>query len=264
MSVGPDRVRERVAQLAGGLSENQLVLLERMATALTVPVTIERYDSDLVDDDFSEALSNFLLLHHAIHEEPLNKAAFEYVLKGCAEVGGKTARLNEHRGSATWDVQVDDSRWSLKTEAAKGMSRTTLKIEKLMEARWIRECTNPAKCAAAVQVEVPKHMSGYDRILALRAFRQDDGAVRYDLVEPPMSVLRNSLGKIPSSAFTKEGSKESYGANAETESGERIFRILLDSSVEKIRLWFNIKRCIRHGSWTVLPSQVQDAAGSSD
>jgi hypothetical protein len=133
------------------LNDQQLVLLERMAEALTVPVDVIRPASEVGDNAFANTMTNFLLMHHAIHEEPLNKAAFEYVLKACAEAAGRTAELNPHRGSATWDVRILHERWSLKTEAALGMSKSTVKVEKLMEARWIRECTNPAKCANAVR-----------------------------------------------------------------------------------------------------------------
>jgi len=202
----------------------KLKLLERMAEALLVPIQVDRQPSDLVDDTFAGVLSNFLLVHHAIHEEPLNKAAFEYVVKGCALAGGHHAELNAHRGSGTWDIRVGSVKWSLKTEAAKGMSPNTFKIEKLMEARWIRGCTNPAKCAAAVRSEIPEHLNGYDRILALRAFMKPDATIRYDLIEPPIALLRDRLANMPVDSFTKEGSKESYGANVVTDAGDRIFR----------------------------------------
>lgn len=240
MTKRPD-FQSRLEQLTDRLNDQQITLLERMAEALTVPVQVDRPLSDLV-------------------EEPLNKTAFEYVLKACTEASGKKSELNPNRGSATWDVRVGAERWSLKTEVARGMSRSTVKIEKLMEARWIRDCTNPAKCAAAVRREVPRHMDGYDRIAILRAFRLAADHIRYDLVEPSVCLIRENLSSISSDQFTKEGAKESYGANTETEDGQRIFRILLDSSVEKIRIWFNVAQCVQHGSWTLKPNAVQRAA----
>jgi Type II site-specific deoxyribonuclease len=242
------------------LTPRRRALLLRMAEALTVPADVVRYDSDLVDDAFSETLANSLLLHHAIHEEPLNKESFEYVMKGCAEAAGHEAELNPGRGTATWDVMVDGVRWSLKTEAARGISLGTVKIEKLMEARWIRECTNPAKCAAAVSTQIPAHMAGYDRILVLRAFRLAGGGMRYDLVEPPVELILQKLSAVPASVFTKEGAKESYGASIDDAYGGRIFRILLDSSVEKIRIWFSVGHCRPHGSWTVKSADIQQLA----
>jgi hypothetical protein len=254
-----DEVPEALARAATHLTPRQQLLLLRMADALAVPVAVETRQSDLVDSAFAETLANFLLLHHAIHEEPLNKAAFEHVLKACAEAAGHVAEQNVHRGTATWDVKVDNTRWSLKTEAALRMSVDKVRIEKLMEARWIRECTNPAKCAAAVRREIPAHMTGYDRILMLRAFRHPEQTVRYDLIEPPRRMLLDYLKNAPPDVFTKEGAKESYGADFLDVNGERAFRLLLDSSVEKVRVWFSADHCIHHGSWTVTPSTVREA-----
>jgi hypothetical protein len=36
-----------------------------------------------------------------------------------------------------------------------------------------------------------------------------------------------------------------------SEDGTRILRILLDSSVEKVRIWFEAAHAIQHGSWQV-------------
>ena len=252
------------ASVLARLTPRRRALLLRMAEALTVPADVVRYDSDLVDDAFAETLANSLLLHHAIHEEPLNKESFEYVMKGCAQASGKVAELNPGRGTATWDLRIDGAGWSLKTEAARGISPGTVKIEKLMEARWIRECSNPAKCAAAVRNHVPAHMAGYDRILVLRAFRLNGGGIRYDLVEPPVAAIMDELSVVSSSVFTKEGAKESYGASIDDVDGSRIFRILLDSSVEKIRIWFNVAHCRMHGSWTVKSADIQQLTGSSE
>ena len=119
-----------------------------------------RYDSDLVDDAFAETLTNSLRLHHVIHQESLNKNSFAHIMKGCAEASGKTAEPSPGQGTATWDLRIDGAGWSLKTEAARGISPDTVRIEKLMEARWIRECTNPALCAAAVRTHIPAYMAG--------------------------------------------------------------------------------------------------------
>ena len=229
---------------------------------LIVHVDVVRYDSDLVDDAFGETLANSLRLHHAVHEEPLNKKSFEHVMKGCAEASGKTVELNPDHGTATWDLRIGGAGWSLKTDAARGISPGMVKIEKLMEARWIRECTNPAECAAAVRTHVSAHLAGYDRILVLRAFRLDGGGMRYDLVEPPVTVILDKLSAVSPSVFTKEGAKVSYGASIDDAAGSRIFRILLDSSVEKVRIWFSVAHCRMHGSWTVKSADIQQFAAA--
>ncbi len=75
--------------------------------------------------------------------------------------------------------------------------------------------------------------------------------MRYVLTEPPKDTINDAFSAIDLDAFTKEGSKESYGANVYAVDGSRVFRVLLDSSVEKVRLWFSADHCIEHASWRV-------------
>lgn len=125
-----------------------------------------------------------------------------------------------------------------------------------MEARWIRECTNPAKCAAAVRVHVPAHMQDHERMIILRA-RQDASArvTSYELLELPKPELLRLSEALPD-WFTKEGSKESYGADVVDDEGDKVCRVLLDSSVEKVRIWFRTAKAINHGRWVVHRPEV--------
>ena len=251
------RIRHEIASLVASLSDTQVGLLLRMAEAMRVPVEVDRPEhSDLVDDHFSEALGNFLLLHHAIHVEPLNKAGFEYMFLACSEAAGRAARRNTATGSASYDVEADGVRWSLKTEAGRRPSQTVVRIEKFMEARWIRECTNPAKCASAVRLHVPGHMGDYERMLILRATQDENARITtYQLLELPKAELMR-LSEAQPGWFTKEGSKESYGADVMDADGDRVFRILLDSSVEKVRVWFRITKAVNHGRWVIQRPEV--------
>jgi hypothetical protein len=183
-------------------------------------------------------------------------------MKSCAEAAGKTAELNPGQGTGRWDLRIGGTGWSLKTEAARNISPGTVKMEKLMETRWIRDCTDPAKCAAAVRTHVPAHMAGYDRIIVLRAFRLEDREIRYDLVEPPLAVILEKLSAVSPSVFTKAVAMESYGASVDDVDGSRIFRVLLDSSAEKIRIWFSVAYCRMHGSWTVKFADIQQLAAT--
>lgn len=252
-----EHIRQQISDLVASLSDTQVTLLLRMAQAMRVPVTVVRStDSDIVDDHFSEALANFLLLHHAIHVEPLNKAAFEYMFLACSEAAERPGRRNTATGSASYDVEADGVRWSLKTEAGKRSSQKLVRIEKFMEARWIRECTNPAKCASAVRQHVPAHMADYERMLILRATQDATGRVTtYDLLELPKTELMK-LEQAETAWFTKEGRKESYGADILDAERNRVFRILLDSSVEKVRIWFNVAKAVNHGRWVVQRPEV--------
>jgi hypothetical protein len=218
---------------------------------------VVRYDSDLVDDAFAETLANSLLLHHAIHEEPLSKGSFKYVMKSCAEASGKIAELNQGKGAATWDLRVGGAGWSLKTECTPGISQGVVRVEKLMESHWIRECTDPEKCAEAVRTYVPAHMVDCDRIIVLRALPLEGQEIRYELVELPLAMILEKLSAICPSVFTKKDAMASYNANIDDTDGSRIFRILLDLSAEKIRIWFSMAYCRMHGSWNVKSANIQ-------
>lgn len=242
----------RLADTLMELTENQLRMVASVVQALGVPVEFyQESNSDLVDDQFAEIVSNFLALHHALHEESFSKRPFEYLLKQCLIAQGHQARLNPSPGDSTFDVEGAGFRWSLKTEAALGISKAQVKVEKLMEARWVRECQAPEECAKEVRTRLPRHMDGYDRILVLRAFSQADSTI-YKLEEIPKGLLVETLSAASPGMFEKKGKAKSFGADFYWHNeSTKAFRILLDSSVEKIRLWFSTKHCIHHGTWVV-------------
>jgi hypothetical protein len=252
--------RDRIITMLDSLSDSQLELLRAMAAAMAdgkVRVSIDP-ESDLVTPEFSDAFANFVLLHHAIYQGPLSKEAFEYVFSVANETAGRAAVRNTLRGSNTHDVAIDGVKWSLKTEAGRDTRPNKVRIEKWMEARWIRECTNPAECAMAMQ-RVVDHMADYQRIAVLQAeVSRNQSSTHYRLFELPHAAI-SSLTSLHHSAFKKEGSKRSYGADLLATSGSRVFRILLDSSVEKVRIWFDAANCTLHGSWEVMHAPKADS-----
>jgi hypothetical protein len=254
-----DALRQEIVSGLRKLTSNQLRMVSSVVQSLQIPIEYTAAaSSDLVDSQFAEVISNFLVLHHALHEEALNKKPFEYVLKQCLLAQGNDARLNPAPGESAYDVEGKGIRWSLKTEAAKGISPATVKIEKFMEARWVREATTPELCSAQVRTKIPSHMQGYDRILVLRAFQRIDGMV-YQLEEIPKSRLMECFLTATPALFERKGKSPSFGADFYlNDSTLRVFRVLLDSSVEKIRLWYSYQHCIHHGTWRV-PMKISGA-----
>jgi hypothetical protein len=255
MSIERERVTKEIVRGLEVLSVRQLETLASVADSLSRPVQFIQGDGeDIVDQDFADQMSDLLNLHHAIHEEPLSKKPFEYVMKRCLIAQGHNeADLNPAPGESAYDVFGNGERWSLKTEAAKSFSNTQVKIEKLSEARWVREATTAERCASEVSERLPQHMNGYDRILVLRAQTRPDSFV-YTLEEVPKKVLLDCFTSATPEKFakTKRGKNPgiSFGADfSHPVNGDKMFRILLDSSVEKVRIWYQTKYCIRHGSW---------------
>ena len=238
------------------LRPSQLGLLVRMAAALGRPVDVWRDpNSDICNQQFAEAAGNFLALHHGTHDERLNKKGFEFLFKFASEATGRMAILNKNTTDAAEDIRVDGVSFSLKTQADKAIKKSAIYIQKLMEARWIRECKTRADFARQTQAKVADHLSRYGRIMVLRGFPASKGIISYDLVEIPKALLMR-VKALRASDFSK---RNSYGSSgAEVSDGKGVaFRILLDGSVEKVRI-FNLRvdRCRIHGAWKIsLPNE---------
>ena len=146
--------------------------------------------SDIVTAEFARNFRTRLQLHHATHEEVFKKKTFEFAFKAASIVAGRTAEMNQNVISAGYDVRVDGVRYSLKTESGKRLSKTHIKISKLMEARWIRECRTGEDYLANM-AKVVRHFSHYDRVVVLRSchIRVPFRGVRYDLWEIPHALL---------------------------------------------------------------------------
>jgi len=219
--------------------------------------------SDIVSQAFSVAFSNYLLLHHAIHEERLNKKSFEYIFKYSCEAAGRDVRLNFHSIDSAEDMAVDGIKFSLKTQADAAIKPGAIYIQKLMEARWIRECVTAEDFARETRNRVTDHLGGYEKILVLRAFEPDPDHVKYELVEIPRDLLLRVRG-LSAADF---GARNKYGSSGAdvTDKRGRAFRILLDGSVEKVRI-FNLRtdRCVVHATWTIQRPAPKLPKGSSE
>lgn len=257
MAEDRDQILNEITTGLDHLTQRQLQTVAAMVKSLHIPVEFMPGEgSNIVDQRFADEMSNLLSLHHSNHESPLNKKPFEYAMKQCLIAQGYLeSDLNPRPGESAYDVYGNNERWSLKTEAAKSLSRNQVKIEKLSEARWVRDAETPEACATEVRQRLPHHMAGYDRILVLRAETQPDRFV-YTLEEVPKSLLEQAILSAEPGMFNKtdRGTKKgiSFGADFfHPDNHNILFRMLLDNSVEKVRVWFQVKYCIHHGTWIV-------------
>lgn len=209
-------------------------------------------DTDIVAPEFAKNFKTRLQLHHATHEEVFKKKTFEFAFKAACIVSGKKAEMDENVTNPGYDVLVDQVRYSLKTEAGSHLNETHIKISKLMEARWIRDCRTGADFHAGMK-RILKHFTHYDRVLILRAFRITDPfeGVRYDLLEIPLDLLKLLKTLKPTDFSLRK--KDSGTSTAEVKSGGlTAFRIRLDGSVEKVTIErLPVSECRRHATWTV-------------
>jgi hypothetical protein len=221
-----------------------------MAQAMTVEIeSALNPTSDIFTPELAEAFSNQLLLHHATHEEKLNKKAFEYVLKYAFEAVGTKAYIDADPTHPGADIVADGVSFSLKTQADAAVTRSGIYIQKLMEARWIRDFDGARLAEEAVR-RITAHLSSYQRILVLRAYDEGRRRICYEVQEIPKAVLL-LVGDLTAGDFSPKSRYGSSGADVRDEAGV-VFRVLLDGSVEKVRI-FNLRtsRCFRHGEWKI-------------
>lgn len=238
---------------AAGLGPGQLQLLRSMADALGADLKQWRSpDSDLVTDGFADYFGNRLLLHHAVSDEKFKKKTFEYALVAAARHDGRSADLSGHATVAGADVRLDaGERWSLKTEASASINPTMVTISKFSEARWIRDCRTRQDFHREALRRVGAHLEEYDRVAILRG-RDVSGAVRYDLLEIPIELLRRLSTLLPDDFGERKQDSGSSAADVLDVDGSRAYRLALDGSVEKVTVRsLPINKCIHHGYWEI-------------
>jgi hypothetical protein len=234
-----------------GLTESQQAILLEMATCLLREVRCQvDPSSDIVTPLFRENIANRLLLHHATNEELFKKKPFEYAFKAACEADGKNASIVDSQTNPGADVIVNGTKFSLKSEAAAGISATHITISKLMEARWIRECATNDDFARETRARVGRHLREYERVLMLRASTTGGRNVVYELVEIP----RDLLLAVESVRPTDFGTRTRNGSNSATirYNGVDAFTLRLDGSVEKVTVSRLAKRlCRAHATWVI-------------
>ena len=163
--------KKRLLGKIATLDDSTCEVLETIVAGLSYQVqeTIAKY-TDIAMPAFAKNFKTRLQLHHATHEEVFKKKTFEYAFKAGCIVAGKKSEMDPNVTSAGYDVVVDGVRYSLKTEAGASMSPQYIKISKLMEARWIRECRTGKDFLRGTK-HIMDHFTHYDRVLIVRAFK---------------------------------------------------------------------------------------------
>ena len=215
--------------------------------------------SDIVTPTFASSFLTRLKLFHAVHDgdQVLQKKPFEFAFRAASQADNKEAEITSSPTNPGPDVRVDETKYSLKTEAAQSIKRNHITISKLMESAWTKDCTSLEDFHAGL-FRITDHLRSYDRILTLRAFgRLSKGEVRYDLVEIPTDLLL-LIGESDVSEFgpiTRAG-----GTTLPVKFREEpAFRAVFDGSDQKITIR-NLRTalCLRHASWSLLGGGGQD------
>lgn len=237
-----DRVRA-LAETVTTLRDDQLNRIEWIVAALVRPIEALRLEtSDLVSAGLLNEFGDILKMHHAGSSEPFTKDKFEYALVTSSIHCGRKAFKNP-RGNAGADVVIDGVRYSLKTQADKGIKSHVLHISKFMElgkGEWD---------LPVLRDRFLHHMEGYDRICSLRAFNEGANWT-YELVEIPKALfLKAAKGELTICDDSRQTPKPGYCTV--TEKDAVLFRLYFDGGTErKLQIKDIAKnRCVVHAEW---------------
>lgn len=208
--------------------------------------------SDFASDAFAQALGDLLLIHHTLSRESFSKDKFEHGLETALRRVGVPASLAA-KGNPGHDITVRDERWSLKTQADRGIKPDRIHISKFMElgkGQWVAESD-----LAGLRDRMFAHMQGYDRIFTLRTLSAATASARdpfhrYELVEIPKALLLRAAGV---DCVMRHDSKQTPkpGSCTVAEHGEVLFELYFDGGTErKLQVRHLAKSaCHVHATW---------------
>lgn len=208
--------------------------------------------SDFASEAFAQTFGDLLLIHHALSRESFSKDKFEHGLETVLRRVGIPAWLAA-KGNPGHDITVRDERWSLKTQADRGIKPDRIHISKFMElgrGRWVTEAD-----LAGLRDRMFAHMQGYDRIFTLRTLSAARAAAgdpfhHYELVEIPKALLLRAAG-VDCVMRQDSGQTPKPGSCTVTENGEVLFELYFDGGTErKLQVRHLAKSACRvHATW---------------
>jgi Type II site-specific deoxyribonuclease len=247
---GEDELLKKILALSESQREWITSLIDRFAHALEASALA---DSDIASEQFLREFGDTLRIHHSLSAEPFTKDKFEHALVRVMNRLGRQAELS-NRGNRGHDLTIDETRFSLKTQADRSMKVGTLHISKFMELG--RGAWEDEEDLASLRDEFLRHMQAYDRILSLRAFRPGafDGSQRwvYELVEIPKPLFElASTGTIVMQHGSRQNPKPGY-CTVTDKLGAVLYQLYFDGGTERKLQIKSIRkdRCVVHATWS--------------
>lgn len=244
-----ERIRH-VASLLPGLTESQLRWLEEIANQFKRPHTFEfERNSDIVSECMVQEIGDALRLHHCFSKESFSKDKFEYLMERSAQICGFEAELAP-KGNPGHDITMRGQRFSLKTQANKGISRRYAHISKFMElgkGAW----SDKDEDLIGLRDQFFAHMTHYERVLMLRALSKAPADWEYELLEIPKELLeRAKNGSLDMMHDSPQMPKPGY-CHVTDVAGELLFQLYFDGGGERKLQIRNIDlaTCIVHARW---------------
>ncbi|MCY3941416.1 MAG: hypothetical protein OXG29_10110 [Gammaproteobacteria bacterium] len=203
------------------------------------------------EPDWIEYFGLALSVHHAATTEPLGLSSFETVFRNACEhlhwpidpPGSRTQRFVD---LVVRSRSGKRRRLSLKSTAARNLSRSALHISKLTEAAWIQDVRTARDRRARTLELFRQYREAVTQIVMLRAFRQDVGSIphKYQLVEVPVSVF-DSIQQAPLRAFERDAPVIECAVGDQIAAAVAIDRSDAKITVRRVQL----SACTVHAEW---------------
>ena len=243
-----DRI-ERLIKSLPDLTGGQLRWIESIVEQFSQPSAFTRdSESDLITPCMLQDFGDALRIHHCFSVEPFRKDRFEYVLQRVTTLCDKEAELAP-AGNPGYDMIIDDERFSLKTQADKGIRVEELYISKFMELGQGKWDDDPADLIG-LREQFLTHLKSYDRILSLRTLQRGPEQWRYELVEIPKPLLREARqGRLEMRLKSTQMPKPGYCYVSGSEGDK--FQLYFDGGTERKLQIKHLKKayCIVHAEW---------------
>ena len=154
------------------------------------------------------------------------------------------------KGNPGHDITLGGIKFSLKTQANKGISRKTVYISKFMElgkGQW----GDDDEDLKGLREQFFSHLKSYDRILVLRTLSKAPDEWQYELVEIPKALLRQAKrGTLEMMHGSRQYPRPGY-CHVRDKNGRLLFQLYFDGGTErKLQIkGINIENCVVHASW---------------
>ena len=167
--------------------------------------------------------------------QPFTKDKFEYALIQAFEACNVKAEDSGSKTRQGYDVLVDGVKWSLKTQADKGIKADEIYISKYMElgkGQWSTEAD-----LLGLRDRFLHHMADYERIFTLRHWTEpavtEDEQHFYELVEIPKPLLEEAAnGTFRMMHDSRQTPKPGYCTVSDGKGGCK-FELYFDGGTER-------------------------------
>ena len=255
MTVDQQQRIKEIVQKIPSLTAGQIYWLERVLQVFESPHNFQILNADLLDLKTVENFGDALRIRHSFAAEPFTKDKFEFVLQKVLTMSGHDASLAP-KGNRGYDISINGTKVSLKTQADRNIREDKIWISKFMELGKGQWRDNP-KDLVQLRSLFLQHLRNYERIFTLRALRRAPHW-DYELVEIPKRLMLAAKNRtLQMQLKSKQYPKPGY-CYVRSHTGEDIYQLYFDAGSERKLQVKNLLKtsCLVHATWNfVIPPE---------